>query len=169
LSPRPRSQLLKEGTDPRITLLLQILDQAFDRKGWHGTTLRGSLRGLTHHEALWRPGPNRHNIWELALHAAYWKYAVRRRLAGDAAGSFERKPSNWPEIPAEPDGPSWKRDVGILEGEHRRLRETVAALAPAELSRLSPRGVWTYAEEIHGIAAHDLYHTGQIQLIKRLM
>ena len=169
MSSRTKSLSPKEVTDPRIVLLLQIVDQAFDRKGWHGTTLRGSLRGLTHDEALWRPGPDRHNIWELALHAAYWKYAVRRRLAGDAAGSFERKPSNWPEIPAAPDGPSWKRDVGFLESEHRKLRETIAGLAPAELSRLSPRGVWTYAEEIHGIAAHDLYHTGQIQLIKRLM
>ena len=79
------------------------MDQAYDQKSWHGTTLRGSLRGLTAEEALWRPGPNRHNIWELTLHAAYWKYAVRRRLAGDAVGSFERKPSNWPDIPQPAD------------------------------------------------------------------
>ncbi|HEX2120109.1 MAG TPA: DinB family protein [Thermoanaerobaculia bacterium] len=150
-------------------LLLANLDEAYDRKGWHGTTLRGALRGLTPEEALWRPGPERHNIWELALHAAYWKYAVRRRLAGDAAGSFERKPSNWPDIPAPADGSAWKRDVAFLESEHRKLRETIRMLRPNELGTRSPRGVWTYAEEIHGIAAHDLYHTGQIQLIKRLM
>jgi hypothetical protein len=155
--------------DLRIALLLEIVDQAFDRKAWHGTTLRGSVRGLTHEEALWRPGRDRHNIWELVLHAAYWKYAVRRRLADETIGSFERKPSNWPEIPDSRDATSWKRDVGFLESEHRKLRETIARLPAAELSRRSPRGVWTYAEEIHGIAAHDLYHTGQIQLIKRLM
>jgi hypothetical protein len=94
---------------------------------------------------------------------------VRRRLAGDAIGSFERKPSNWPEIPDPADASAWKRDVGFLESEHRKLRETIRSLKPADLSTRSPRGVWTYAEEIHGIAAHDLYHTGQIQLIKRLM
>lgn len=162
---------LREGRvgDPVIELLLEVLDQAFDHKGWHGTTLRGSLRGVTPKQARWRPAANRHNIWELTLHTAYWKYAVRRRLAGEAHGSFDRKPSNWPEIPAPADLKAWKRDVAFLESEHRKLRETVSGLAPASLALRSPRGVWTYAEEIHGIAAHDLYHTGQIQLIKRLM
>jgi hypothetical protein len=157
------------SANPLVAMLLEIVDQAFDHKSWHGTTLRGSLRGLTPEEALWRPGPKRHNIWELTLHAAYWKYVVRRRLAGEAVGSFERKPSNWPDISQPANGSAWKRDVGFLESEHRKLREVVRGLSPAELSLRSPRGVWTYAEEIHGIAAHDLYHTGQIQLIKRLM
>jgi hypothetical protein len=157
------------AVDSRIELLLEILDQAFDRKGWHGTTLRGALRGITPAAALWRPAPGRHNIWELAIHAAYWKYAVRRRLAGAAAASFERKPSNWPAIPDPSDLKAWKKDVALLEAEHARLREVVSGLTAADLERRSPKGVWTYAEEIHGVAAHDLYHTGQIQLIKRLM
>jgi hypothetical protein len=159
----------KRSAGPLINLLLEVLDQAFDRKGWHGTTLRGALRGVTPDQALWRPGARRHNVWELTLHAAYWKYAVRRRLAGAAIGSFDRKPSNWPAIPDPPDLRAWKRDVAFLDAEHRKLREVVSGLTPAALKLRSPRGVWTYAEEIHGVAAHDLYHTGQIQLIKRLM
>jgi len=156
-------------SDPRVTLLLEILDQAFNRKGWHGTTLRGSLRGVTPAEALWRPGPKRHNIWELTLHTAYWKYAVRRRLAGAAVGSFDRRPSNWPEVPAPADQRAWRRDIALLDAEHAKLREVVRGLRPAALATRSPRGIWTGAEEIHGVAAHDLYHTGQIQLIKRLL
>ena len=152
-----------------IDLLLEVLDQAFDQKGWHGTTLRGALRGLSYEEALWRPAPGRHNVWDLTLHTAYWKYAVRRRLAGAAIGSFDRKPSNWPAIADPADLRAWKRDVALLDAEHQRLREVVSGLKPAALRLRSPRGVWTYAEEIHGVAAHDLYHTGQIQLIKRLM
>jgi hypothetical protein len=159
----------RTGSDARLGLLLQILDQAFDHKGWHGTTLRGALRGLTASEALWRPGPRRHNIWELTVHAAYWKYAVRRRLTGEAIGSFSRKPSNWPVVPDTADAAAWKLDIRLLEGEHRLLREAVRTLPPAKLEARSPQGVWTNAEEIHGIAAHDLYHTGQIQLIKKLM
>lgn len=162
-------RLLRRAVDPRIELLLEILDQAYNRRGWHGTTLRGALRGVTPAEALWRPGPDRHNVWELTIHAAYWKYAVRRRLAGEASGSFERKPSNWPDIPDPADLKAWKRDIVLLDAEHAKLREVVAGLSPADLERRSPKGVWTYAEEIHGVAAHDLYHTGQIQLIKRLM
>jgi hypothetical protein len=159
----------KQAGDPRIELLLEVLDQAFDQKGWHGTTLRGALRGMTPEEALWRPASGRHNIWELTVHAAYWKYAVRRRLTGDAAGSFPRKPSNWPAVPDVPDAAEWKQDIRLLESEHRMLREAVRTLPPAELEARSPKGMWTNAQEIHGIAAHDLYHTGQIQLIKKLM
>lgn len=164
-----KSASQSKAPSPLIALLLRVLDQAYDQKSWHGTTLRGSLRGLTAGEVLWRPGPNRHNIWELTLHTAYWKYIVRRRLAGDSVGSFERKPSNWPDIPEPADGSAWKRDVSFLESEHRKLRDLVAGLRPEALQVRSPRGVWTAAEEIHGVAAHDLYHTGQIQLIKRLM
>jgi DinB superfamily len=163
------ARTLKGVDDPRIELLLEVLDQAFNSKGWHGTTLRGSLRGVTAKQALWRPAPGRHNIWELAVHTAYWKYAVRRRLTSAASGSFARKPSNWPAVPETPEAGAWKSDIRLLEEEHRLLRDTVRTLPPERLADLSPQGVWTMAEEIHGIAAHDLYHTGQIQLIKKLM
>ncbi len=55
-----------------MRVLLGLIDQAFDQKAWHGTNLRGSLRGLTSRQALWRPAPGRHNIREIVLHAAYW-------------------------------------------------------------------------------------------------
>ena len=79
----------------QIDLLLTVLDQAFDKKSWHGTNLRGSLRGITHSQASWRPAAERHNIWELTLHGAYWKYIVRRRLLGERRGSFPHKGSDW--------------------------------------------------------------------------
>ena len=66
----------------QTSVLLAIFDEAFDRKTWHGPNLWQSLKGVTAKQAAWRPAPNRHNIWEETLHAAYWKYAVRRRLQG---------------------------------------------------------------------------------------
>ncbi len=155
--------------DPRIPLLLDVLDQAFAARGWHGTTLRGALRGVTPEQARWKPGPRRHSIWELTLHTAYWKYAVRRRLAGAGRGSFPRRPSNWPRVPARADLAAWRADVALLEAEHAALRQVVAGLSARELDARSPRGTWRNIEQVTGIAAHDLYHTGQIQLLKRLM
>ena len=76
-------------------LFLRMLDDAYQRKAWHGPNLRGSLRGVTADQALWRPAPGRHSIGELAVHCAYWKYAVRRRLTGLKRGTFPRKGSNW--------------------------------------------------------------------------
>ncbi len=153
-----------------IRLLLRILDQSFDAKGWHGTTLAGSLRGMTAGNAQWRPQVERHNIWELTLHTAYWKYGVRRRICEEEdRGRFPRSPSNWPAVPTEPDPAAWRKDVALLKETHAALRDAVATLPHGRLARRTPKGEWTYGELIHGVAAHDLYHAGQIQLIKRLM
>ena len=152
----------------QIALLLHIIDQAFDTKAWHGTTLRGALRGLTPDVAQWRPAPGRHSIWEYLLHAAYWKYIVRRRITRDTTISFPRKPSNWPAPPGDATPEALKADIALLVEEHSLLRQAVERFPATRLNAKAPESQWTYAEHIHGIAAHDLYHTGQIQLVKRL-
>ena len=93
-----------------IKSLLSLLDEAYAGPAWHGPCLRGALRGVTHREAAWRPAPGRHNIWELTVHAAYWKYAVRRRLLGEMRGSFSEKGSNFFSRPTELSERAWKRD-----------------------------------------------------------
>jgi uncharacterized damage-inducible protein DinB len=147
--------------------LLANLDQAYDKRSWHGTNLRGSIRGLPAQKAAWRPARGRHNIWELVVHAAYWKYVVRRRLAGEARGSFPLKGSNWFERPTERTERAWRADVLLLEQTHRALRDAVAKLTPAQLRQKIGDGK-NAAWLISGAAAHDLYHAGQIQLLKAL-
>lgn len=150
-----------------IELLLGLLDEAFDRRSWHGTNLGGSLRGLGATQAAWRPAPGRRNVWEIAVHCAYWKYAVRRRLAGGKRAAFALAGSNWFARPQGPASESaWRRERALLADEHAALRRAVAAL-PARRLR-EKRGAETVARLIRGIAAHDFYHAGQIQLIKRL-
>lgn len=153
-----------------IELLLANLDQAYEKRSWHGANLRGALRGLTPAQAAWRPVPQRHCIGEHVLHAAYWKYTVRRRLAGEQRGSFALKGSNWFPLPQPWTDAAWKQCLKILADEHRRLRDAIAAVPPDALKRYvaGSRSVTNFML-ITGIAAHDLYHTGQIQLIKRLM
>jgi len=151
-----------------INLLLHLIDQAYDKKAWHGTNLRGSIRGLTIEEALWRPASGRHNIWEIVVHAAYWKYIVRRRTLGEKKGSFPLKGSNWFPRGDGLSAADWRRDVALLEETHRSIREAVAMLTPKKL-QLTPAGSKvSNLAIIHGIASHDLYHAGQIQLLKRL-
>ena len=78
-----------------ITAILDLIDQAFDHHAWHGTNLRGSIRGLKLEQVVWRPAKGKHTIWELMLHAAYWKYIVRRRLSNEEKGSFPLPGSNF--------------------------------------------------------------------------
>jgi uncharacterized damage-inducible protein DinB len=154
--------------DARIEGLLGLLDEAFEAKAWHGTTLRGSLRGLDAAAAAWRPKTGRHNIRELVVHAAYWKYAARRRLTAEKRGSFAFPGSNWFSRPDASDEAGWKAEVALLAAEHRKLREAVASYPPAALTRPTRGSRFTAYRVIQGVACHDLYHAGQIQLLKRL-
>ena len=143
-------------------MLLDFLDEAFDRKSWHGPNLWGSIRGVRAQEAAWRVGPGRHNIWELVLHAAYWTYVVRRRLTGEKRGSFVLAGSNFFERPqGEPSEAAWKGDIAILLKEHNELRLSISGLS-------APQTIPSAAHLIRGIAAHDLYHAGQIRLLRRM-
>jgi len=144
-----------------MELLLAGLDEAFDKKSWHGPNLRGSIRGVTAVQAAWRPGPERHNIWELTVHCAYWKYVVRRKLTGEKRGSFALAGSNYFKRPEELNERAWKSDIALLENEHRNLRGVVAALG------LGKKPGWML-HLIRGAASHDVYHAGQIRLLRRL-
>ena len=146
--------------------LLAALDRAYDLKSWHGPNLKGSLRGVSPAVAFFRPGPERHSIYDLVLHAAYWKYVVRRRLTGEKRGSFALEGSNFFLAPPR----STVREVAaaklLLEREHRELREVVEGLPEAAFQERIGR--WKSEAMISGVAAHDLYHAGQIQLLKKL-
>ncbi len=99
------------------------------------------------------------------MHAAYWKYAVRRRLTGDKRGSFALTGSNW----FDPDpSRSWQQDVRLLVDEHRKLRAAIAAFPASALGKPVDARRQTAVYTMRGIAAHDLYHAGQVQLLKRL-
>jgi hypothetical protein len=158
----------------RVSFALAVVDCAYNRQSWHGTNLRGSLRGLSVNDVARRPSRSRHNIWELVVHCAYWKYVVRRRLTREKRGSFPLAGSNFFERPVR--GASrtdltrqWKADLALLDDMHHQLRAVVAALPESKLAKPGsarrPTPMWL----VHGVAAHDLYHAGQIQLLKKLV
>src|SRR4051812_25299083 len=107
---------------PEIDLLLKMLDDAYQKEAWHGPTLRSSIVRLTEEEAAWRPALGQRNIWEITVHAAYWKYAVWRRLAGGKRGGFPRKGSNWLVCPSPDYVFTWREDLALLDEIHEKLR-----------------------------------------------
>lgn len=145
---------------------------------WHGgASVLGSIRGVTPEVAAWKPYPDRHSIWELALHIAYWDYAVWRRLTGGARDGFPRSPSNWPEVPDPPStGPggsaalaAWEEDRRLVREWHDRLVTALEDFDPARLDEPAGEGSkTTFADLVTGALLHDTYHAGQIQIMKRL-
>ena len=149
-----------------LNQLLFLIDTAYDRVSWHGTNLKGSIRGVSPRQAAWRPGRGRHNIWELVVHAAYWKYVAWRRLTSAARGSCPLEGSNWFARPEHVTLKAWRHDIALLEQTHRTLRTSIADLR--DLNHKPARSKVTMRALVTGVAAHDLYHAGQIQLLKRL-
>ena len=156
---RDLSRLMAENVSPRA-----------GRGSWHGgPTVVGALRGVTVQQALWRPAPGRHSIWELALHIAYWHHIITQRLRGGEREPFPRSPANWPAMPARPDDAAWQRDRALVRAAHLEVAATIRAVPPSAYGR-RPAGnrKWTIGETILGAAQHEAYHTGQIQVLKRL-
>lgn len=145
-------------------LVMGLLDEAYKKKTWHGPNLRQAIRGVNAKQAAWRPGAGRHNIWEETLHAAYWKYTVRNRIEGGKKGSFALPGGNFFQRPEKgrASEAAWRADKELLEREHRALRAAVVWVLN------TPRGT-RFLKQIYGVAFHDVYHAGQIRLLRRLM
>jgi hypothetical protein len=144
-------------------LILTLLDEAYEKQTWHGPNLKQSIRGVTAKQAAWRPGLARRNIWEVTVHAAYWKYAVRRRIEGGKRGSFALNGSNFFLRPEQGrlNEAAWSADKALLDREHRALKE---AVEKALGSQVDPK----LMRQLYGVAFHDIYHAGQIRLLRRL-
>jgi DinB superfamily len=155
---------LREAAMKTPQLVLNMLDEAYEKRTWHGPNLKQSIRGVNAKQAAWRPQAKRNNIWELTLHAAYWKYALRRRIEGGKRGSFVLKGSNFFARPEKGKltEAAWRADKELLEREHRALRVAI------EKVLRTPRGM-KLLRGLYGIAYHDVYHAGQIRLLRRLM
>ncbi len=161
--------MVKKATPKEKDIILYLLDQSYDKKAWHGTTLRGSLRGLDYKQALWRPARGRHNIWEIIVHCAYWEYIGRRRILEDEKLNFPIKGSDWFQIPSPADAKAWKQTLAFTRKEHIRLRKAIEHMPLSKIHYVPSRAKLRNSEILHGVANHNLYHAGQIQLIKRLM
>jgi hypothetical protein len=152
---------------------LALIDEGFQKQAWHGPNLRSALRGVSAEEAAWRPGKNRHNIWELTVHAAYWKYAVAKRLTGSKKHEFPEKGRNWfarggkttSKREAEK---NWKQDLALLARMHKELRTAIAELKESQMNGRCRGSRQTVMQNGLGIAMHDVYHAGQIQLLRKL-
>jgi len=148
--------------------LTLLLDEGFNKAAWHGPNLLGSLRGLTLPQLLYRPRKDGHNIWELAVHCAYWKYVAKSRLVGGKSGSFPLEGSNFFPRGKGSSLSDWKRDLALLKRQHAQLKAVVVALDPALYDDLIAGSRHTVRRTVLGVAAHDIYHAGQISLLRRM-
>ena len=153
---------------PQRDVLLRVYEEAYRKSAWHGPNLRGSIRRVSATQAARRPGRGRHNIAEITVHCAYWKYTLRRRIRGDKRGSFALKGSNWFKLPSRPSDGQWREYVALLDSEHNSLLETRATTLWSRMSAAVGSDS-KLVQLVYGAALHDTYHAGQVQLLKALL
>ncbi len=156
-----------EEPNAELSGLLAGIQEGFNARAWYGDNLKRTLQKLEYEEACWHSAPGQSSIWELVLHASYWKFVIWRRLAGEKQAKFPREGEDWysrplPEMTEAQAKKAWKADLALLNAEHNRLLEAVKALSPERLEKEN------LAFYLRGIAMHDVYHIGQIAMIRAM-
>lgn len=148
-----------------VDRLVARMAEAFDGAPWYGPSLRSALDGVTSAEAFATPVPGAHGIAELVRHLTWWKRVVRRRLQGDPVS--DANAVDWP--PLRPRSRSWRALRADLQAAHAELVTEVRALTPRALNRTVPGQSIPIRAMLHGVADHDIYHAGQVVLLRRAL
>ena len=144
------------------------LRRAFEGGAWHGDSLFQILEGVTAEQAVARPIKNAHTIWELVLHIAAWDGAVRRRMGGVAVTLSDAE--NFPPV-RDTSEAAWAKALAEVRRAHDDLIAAVSAMPDARLYEMVPgkEGAhYTFYYMLHGVVQHELYHAGQIALLKKM-
>jgi uncharacterized damage-inducible protein DinB len=140
------------------------LKLAFEGGAWHGPGVLETLDGVSARQAAAHPIPGVHSIWELVLHIAAWEGACRRRLTGDRAELSTEE--DWPPV-NDTSGAAWAMTKAALIEGHHKLRELIALLEESRLDEPILENMPSVYVTIHGAIQHDLYHAGQIAILKK--
>jgi uncharacterized damage-inducible protein DinB len=150
---------------PEATRIADQLRRAFYGHAWHGPALLELLKDVDAATAAAKPLTDVHSIWELVLHIAAWDRAGSRRLAGEKAKL--RGTANFPLVPNPPTEAAWREAVAAVKRTHDALVETVEGLSEKRLRDQVPGKNYDFYHMLHGIAQHELYHAGQIAILKK--
>lgn len=154
---------------PAAPLLLRVLRENYRGGGWHGPSVRAALDELDIDGAGWRPADGRHNIWELTMHLSYTRHIMLRRM-GLTAGPFPHRLTKpwWPALPARRDRAAWLDELLLLEALHEELVAAVSGASVALLATVRRGRALTIGMELLGVATHDAYHAGQMNMVRRM-
>lgn len=153
---------------PEVVRIADQLRRAFEGDAWHGDSVFQILEGVTAAQAAARPIKSGHSIWELVLHIAAWDRAVLRRMGGVAATVSDAE--NFPPV-RDASEAAWGRALAEMRRVHEELVAAVAVLPDSRLYEMVPgkQGAhYTFYYMLHGVVQHELYHAGQIALLKKM-
>lgn len=143
--------------------LQQMLHKAYFGPAWHGPAVAELLADITAAQAAASPAAGSHSIWQLVAHMTAWRDEVRRRLHGP--GRKLSADENWPTINDASEA-AWQATVERSHASQRALEEDVASFSEEQLTVPADNLPGGREELLHVVIHHDLYHAGQIALLK---
>ena len=146
-----------------IARIADQLQRAFRGPAWHGPAVMELLADVAADQAAAHPVPHAHSIWEIVLHLGAWERAGTRRIGGEAVALS--RVQDWPPIPRFSEE-GWRLAVRELEQAHEALHAAIQQMPEARLAEPCPGKKYDFYFLLHGLVQHDLYHAGQIALLK---
>ncbi|MGA9184186.1 MAG: DinB family protein [Candidatus Acidiferrales bacterium] len=149
-----------------IQRIVDQMDRAFSGDAWHGPALAQLLEGVTAEDASKHAVRGVHSIWEIVNHIASWNGIVMHRLAGEKVEVTQER--DWPPV-WEATDVAWKRSLEHLVTSRKRLRQTASELDDSMLDQKPSEHQDSRYVLLHGLIQHDLYHAGQIAVLKKAL
>ena len=152
-----------------IELIVNQLTQTFDGKAWHGPSLMHVLKAVDRAQASARPIKARHTIWEIVDHCSFWMEAVIKTLKGEATPDFETI-KDWTKMGESEAG--WDKTLERLQGSYKNIVKLIQNSSETSLatkksfSFQGQKFTVTHRKMLHGISDHNVYHAGQIAILK---
>lgn len=158
---------LEATQDPRseVDNIVDQLERTFEGDAWHGSSVSEVLACISAEQALARPIPAVHSIWEIVLHTSAWQRTVRERLEGKPLRSLPDA-EDWPAIDDTSEA-AWADAVGELRVEYELLKEEALHWRERDLGETTEGERYTVYEMLHGVIQHNLYHAGQIAVLAK--
>lgn len=147
--------------------IVDQLQRSLEGHAWHGPSVLELLSTVNATQALAKPVPDLHSIWELVAHMTAWQDVVRRRLAGEVIHDLPPE-QNFPRV-GRPDQAAWERAVHDFRESCRALQESIRALADTDLDLPLPGKKYNRYVTLHGVVQHNLYHAGQIAFLRKMI
>src|SRR5262245_8450248 len=141
------------------------LRRAFSGDPWHGSSLRDLLDGVNAEQAIARPLPSSHTIWELVLHIEIYVTVALEAVGGVPMPNLYGTEKDWPA--AGSGASAWAAATTRMFERARDLAVAIDGFRDSRLPEMVPGRDYDFYYLFHGIVQHRLYHGGQIAMLKK--
>ncbi|HKJ31160.1 MAG TPA: DinB family protein [Balneolales bacterium] len=146
------------------TRIDNLLLQTMNGDAWHGPAVFELLRDIPAEKAAFHPVEDVHSIWELVEHMTTWQKVIIRRMNDEDYEPSDEE--NFPDVTAD-SSDTWEKAVEELYRTYQALREKIIHFPDEKLGEAVPGKHYTHYIQLHGLIQHNLYHAGQIAILKK--